>query len=183
MSLVAANRYAKALADLALDPKMEFAPEAMAGQLESVEQALAESPDLRNVLLSPAVTPVQKRAVVSRLAGPLGLHPLIKNLLYVLIDHRRTPLLSEIREAVREQVDERLGIVRAGVSAAQPLSGEQRTALEAKLRTMTGRDVRCEYRSDASLLGGVSVRIGSSRYDGSARGQLDALRRRLARPV
>jgi F-type H+-transporting ATPase subunit delta len=45
---------------------------------------------------------------------------------------------------------------------------------------MTGKQVRCEFQVDPNLLGGVSVRIGSTIYDGSVRGQLESLRRRLA---
>ena len=69
--------------------------------------------------------------------------------------------------------------MRAGVAAAQPLSPDQTAALESTLARITGRQVRCGYTVDQSLVGGVTVRIGSTMYDGSVRGQLDGLRRRL----
>jgi F-type H+-transporting ATPase subunit delta len=183
MSLVAANRYAKALAELATDPKTGMSAEAMVEQMNSMEQALIESPELRGSLLSPAVQASQKRAVVGRLAGPLGLSPLMRNFMFVLIDHRRIPLLSEIRRSFTEQIDERLGIARAEVSSAAPLSAAQREALETQLKVKTGLQVRCAYREEAALVGGASVQVGSTIYDGSVRGQLDALRRRLSRPA
>jgi F-type H+-transporting ATPase subunit delta len=39
--------------------------------------------------------------------------------------------------------------------------------------------VRASFREDASLLGGVIVRIGSTVYDGSVRGRLNRLKDEL----
>jgi F-type H+-transporting ATPase subunit delta len=36
-----------------------------------------------------------------------------------------------------------------------------------------------QFATDEALIGGVVARIGSTVFDGSVRGQLDALRRRL----
>jgi F-type H+-transporting ATPase subunit delta len=53
------------------------------------------------------------------------------------------------------------------------------SAIESSLARATGKQVRCGYTVDESLVGGVTVRVGSTMYDGSVRGQLDGLRRRL----
>jgi F-type H+-transporting ATPase subunit delta len=89
-------------------------------------------------------------------------------------------MLSEIQEAFQLHVDERLGVVRAEVSSARPLTSAQRDALGERLVRLTGKQVRMQHSVDESLLGGVRARIGSTIYDGSVRGQLQALRRRLA---
>ena len=73
-------------------------------------------------------------------------------------------------------------VVRLAVRQAMRIMGHQfvmgRTIEEALARA-TGGQVRCGYAVDAGLVGGVAVRIGSSVFDGSVRGHLDALRRRL----
>ncbi len=179
MASAVASRYARALADLVLDPSRGLDPEALVGELEALEQALAASADLRNVLLSPAVTPARKRAVVARLASDLGISRVLRNSLYVLIDHRRTAMLGDIREAFRAIVDERTGAVEAGVATARELSGDERNRVGSRLGRLTGKRVRCKFNLDEELIGGMTVRIGSTIYDGSVRGQLEALRRRL----
>jgi F-type H+-transporting ATPase subunit delta len=179
MALAAASRYARALADLVLAPARGSDPEAVAVELAVFEQALAGSTELRNVLLSPAVKPALKRAVVARLAGDAGLSRLVTNFLYVLIDHRRTAMLSEIRQAFRGIVDERLGAVEVEVAAARELTDEQHGQIALRLGRLTGKKVRCRFAADSSLIGGMVARIGSTIYDGSVRGQLEALRRRL----
>jgi F-type H+-transporting ATPase subunit delta len=180
MAEAVAARYGRALVDLVVPPRPELTSEAAVAELRLFEQLWDESPDLRNILMSPAVPAARKRAVVSSLAERAGLSRLIRNFLFVVIDHRRIGLLRSIREAFEKLLDERLGVVRVQVSAAQDLSESQRRALTDTLSSVAGRQARLEFATDPSLLGGVVARIGSTIYDGSVRGQLDALRRRLA---
>ncbi len=56
----------------------------------------------------------------------------------------------------------------------------QKTALAGELSRLTGKQVRPRFTVEPELIGGVTVRIGSTVYDGSVRGQLDSLARRLA---
>lgn len=179
MARAVASRYARALADLVFDPSKGLDPQTAASQLELFDEVLQSSPDLRIALLSPAVAPARKRAVVARLTERLGIARLVRNFLFVLIDHRRTPMLREIREAFQATVDERLGIRRAEVTSARELDESEQTLVAVQLGKLTGKRVRCRFALDEGLIGGVTARIGSTIYDGSVRGQLEALRRRL----
>lgn len=180
MSLAVANQYAIALLDSASRPGSGLASEAVLGQVELFSAALKSSPDLRTVMLSPAVAFAQKRKLMARLAGELGLHALVRDFLLVVTRNRRLPLLAAIVQRIEALLDERHGVVRAQVSSAQPLDPARRGALEAALVRKTGKQVRCAYQEDPALLGGVAVRVGSSVLDGSVRGQLETLRRRLS---
>lgn len=180
MVSVVASRYARALVDILFSPGAALTPADATGQLREVEAMLAGSHDLHILLLSPAVAPSKKRAVVGRLATPLGLATVVRNFLFVLIDHRRVGILSQIREAVEDIVDERMGLVRADVASAGELTAAQQVMLESELSRRTGKRVRLEFRVDPSLVGGVVARIGSTVYDGSVRGALNTLRKNLA---
>ncbi|MBM3728103.1 MAG: ATP synthase F1 subunit delta [Acidobacteria bacterium] len=180
MSLAVASRYARALADASFAPASPIAPGAVAGELLAFEQALDAAPDFRRVLESPAVQPARKRAVVTRIGELLGVSSLTRNFANVVLKHGRIRLWGLIRQAYERQVDERTGTVRVGVSSAFDLDAAQRGLLEGKLAAMTGKKVECQYQVDPTLLGGLSVRLGSTVYDGSVRGQLDVLRAKLA---
>lgn len=179
MSLAVANRYARALVDVVAAPGSGVEPRQTIIQLHSFEDLLGSSAELRNVLQSPAVPMGRKRAVVTRLCGVLGIAPLVRNFLCVVVDHRRLSLLAAMREALETLLDQRLGLVRARVASAAQLGGEQQAALVGLLTRLTGKQVRCEFRVNPELVGGAAVTIGSTVYDGSVRGQLTALRRRL----
>ena len=110
----------------------------------------------------------------------LKLAPIARNFLFVLIDHRRIALLDAILHSFELIVDERLGFARAEVSAPRELTDTQRGAINAQLERLTGKRIRMRVAVDPELIGGVVARIGSTVYDGSVRGQLQTLGRRLS---
>jgi len=179
MAHAVASRYARALADLVLDRKAGPEPEEAVRQLTVLNELITGSPELRLVLSSPAVKPARKRALLERLTDALGIAALIRNFLYVIVDRRRTALLPEIREVFREVIDERTGWVEAQILSARSLSEAERERISHQMALLTGKQVRCNFGIKQELIGGLVARIGSTIYDGSVQGQLEALRRRL----
>src|SRR5690348_7229009 len=121
MASSVANRFARALVDLVLQPGSPIKPEEAVAQLRAVEQMLAGSVELRNALMTPAIQTSRKRAVVDKLLEEIKASRFIRNFTFVVIDHRRAGMLGEIREAFELLVDERLGYVRAEVTSAASL--------------------------------------------------------------
>jgi F-type H+-transporting ATPase subunit delta len=175
-----ATRYASALADVVGGGVGGLTPENALKELHAFEGALNESAELRNALTSPAVPVARKRAVVGRIGDILRISPIVRNFLYVLIDHRRIASLTEILHSFELIMDERLGFARAEVTSARELTEAQRAALNAQLEQLTGKRIRMRFAVDESLIGGAVARIGSTVYDGSVRGQLQTLGRRLS---
>ncbi|HYI96761.1 MAG TPA: ATP synthase F1 subunit delta [Bryobacteraceae bacterium] len=172
-------RYARALADAVLSPTSEVKPAQALEQLRGFSNIVDGSAELKNVLLSPAVSNTKKRAVVARFAESLPLSRLVRNFLYVTIDRRRSDRLADMAEAFEAALDERLGIIRADVESASPLNDRQQSDLQQELSRLSGKQVRCDFSIDPELIGGVVARIGSTVYDGSVRSQLESLRERL----
>jgi F-type H+-transporting ATPase subunit delta len=175
-----ASRYASALADVVTSPAAGLNAETALAELRAFAEALHSSPELGNALTSPAVPPGRKRAVISRIGDHLKLSRITRNFLFVLIDKRRITLLPEIIHSFEVVTDERLGFARADVISAGELKEPQRRALNAQLERISGKRIRPRYSVDESLIGGAVARIGSTVYDGSVRGQLQTLGRRLS---
>jgi F-type H+-transporting ATPase subunit delta len=177
MLSVVAARYARALVDVIITD-YGVAPKALA-DLRTIDAMIAGSVSLRNALLSPAVSPPRKRAVIGRLLEPLGVSKQVRNFLFVVIDHRRVHQFSSIVEAFEVLLDERMGFVRADVSSARELTEAQRAGLEGQLSRLAGKRAKLRFNTDPALLAGVVARVGSTVYDGSVRGQLERLRMKL----
>ena len=175
-----ASRYAQALADAVLAPNSGIEGSQAAAQLRSIEQLVGAAPELKSVLLSPAVSTSKKRSVMSRFADQLGVSRLVRNFLFIILDRRRADILDEIADAFETALDERLGFVRAEVTSAAPLSDRQEAELQEALSRVAGKQVRCDFKLNPELIGGVVARIGSKVYDGSVRTQLQSLGQRLA---
>ncbi len=71
------------------------------------------------------------------------------------------------------------GIERVEVTVPIPLSVPQKDGLRAVLERRTGKKVLLEESVDASVLGGMVVRVGSTVYDGSVRTQIQQIRQNL----
>lgn len=176
---VVGTRYARALVDVIFNSRSVLKPEDVSAQIRSLEETIQSSPDLQAILMTPAVPIIRKKAVISDLSQQLGISPTVRNFVNVILDHKRMAQLSEMRVAFDALVDEHLGVVRAEVTSAAPLDDAHRQTIENELTRMSGKRVRMQTSVDPELLGGVIARIGSTVYDGSLRGQLEGLRRKL----
>ncbi|MGB7552822.1 MAG: ATP synthase F1 subunit delta [Candidatus Korobacteraceae bacterium] len=173
-----ASRYARALVEVVLEQKTD--PDVARQQLNAIVQAVHDSTELRRVWESPAVSAEQKRAVLDAIVGQMGITKTIRNFVAILIDHRRIAMLDDVARQFDSELNAQLGLAEAEVSSARPLSGDGKRELESQLERLTGKKVRATYSSDPELLGGVVVRVGSTIYDGSVRGQLEKIKQELS---
>lgn len=171
--------YAGALQEIVFEPRSQLKPDEVLSQLADVESLLAQSRELRSVLNSPAVSAAHKKKVMAKLASELGVSHILQNFLFVLIDHKRIARLADIRESLESKMDEHRGVIRADIVSAAPIEEPQQRALEAKLMELAGKRVRLHLTVDTALIGGATARLGSTLFDGSVRGRLESIRRKL----
>ena len=87
-----------------------------------------------------------------------------------------------LQHQVLKQLEE---MIRAGdqgaavISSAVPLTADETSALESKLRAKFARPLSFEYRVDPALLGGVVAKVGDKIIDGSLATKLNALQASL----
>ena len=172
----ASLQYANALADIAL---AQGAAEPTLKQLADFGAIYAESAELRNFLASPAVDREVKHDVLEKLVARLGASKILRNFLFVIVDHGRTHILPEIVAAFQDVVRQRQGIAEAEIFTAIELSAAQKAEFAFTLERLTGKRIEAKYSIEPALLGGALVRIGDAIYDGSLRHGLDEMRARL----
>ena len=172
------STYARAFADVVLGARLD-ANRAIGG-LRRIAGLLAESTELRRVWENPAVPADQKRKLLDAIVHREGIEPHVRNLMAVLIDHRRVQFLARITEQLEKELDARLGFAEAHITSARELADSEKRALEAQIEKVTGKKIRARFGLDASLLGGAVVRIGSTIYDGSVKGQLEKIREAIS---
>ncbi len=173
-----ASRYARALVEVVLEQRI--GPDIARQQLNAIVNAVHESDELRRVWESPAISAEQKRAVLDAIVQQIGAAKQIRNFVAILIDHRRIAMLDDVAKQFDSELNAQLGLAEAEISSARPLSEDGKRELESQLERLTGKKVRAHYVSDPQLLGGVVVRVGSTIYDGSVRGQLGKIKQELS---
>jgi F-type H+-transporting ATPase subunit delta len=96
-----------------------------------------------------------------------------------MIRRGRPGAIGRMVEDFGERVRRERGIDLAEVRTALPLEEEQRAAIAARLRELTGNRIEIHEVVDEALIGGITVRIGDRLYDASVRNRLERLRARL----
>jgi len=173
-----ASTYARAFADVVLSARLD-ANRAIGG-LRRIAGLLSESTELRRVWENPAVPADQKRKLLDAIVHREGIEPHVRNLMAVLIDHRRVQFLSRITAQLEKELDARLGFAEAQITSARELGDAEKRTLEAQIEKVTGKKIRARFGLDASLLGGAVVRVGSTIYDGSVKGQLERIKEAIS---
>ena len=177
-NLIIAKRYAKALFNLAReDGKVEQYGQ----ELDDFVRLLGELPDLANAIQNPLYTEASRRSVFHSIAEKIGLSPILKSFINLLIEKKRVQNVAEIAEYYHKLIDEHANIARAQIRAATQLKENVIQEIAQTLEKMTGKHVVVEFQRDASLIGGIVAKIGDMVLDGSVRRQLLNFRETMKR--
>jgi F-type H+-transporting ATPase subunit delta len=169
----AARRYADAAFEIG---RADGTLEAWERDLLTLREALGND-ELRRLVQHPAIPFAEKERVLRQVAAGVAREPL--SLALLMVRRGRPGAIDAMVERFRELVRRDRGISLAEVRTALPLDDEERTAISARLRAVTGDRIEMNEVVDKSLIGGVSVRIGDQLYDASVRSRLERLRARL----
>ena len=172
------NTYARAFADVVIAQRLD--PAATLAEAQQIAGLTQESRELREVWDNPAIPTEQKRAVLDAIVQRARISKPVRNFVAVIIDHGRTRFLSEIVAQFSRELNHRLGFADAEITTVRELQADERSAMERDLQRVTGKRIHARYQLDRSLLGGAVVRVGSTVYDGSVKGQLERIRQQLA---
>jgi len=167
-----AGRYASALFDLAREQRQI---ESVDKSLDILRQALLDSKDFNELVMSPVISRKEAGKAFAGLAPQLGLDPVTANFLGVLARNGRKNELRHVIRAYRRLAAEHRGETTAEVVTARPLNDDQLVALKTQLRARAGRDVTIDAAVDPNILGGIVVKLGSQQIDASIRSKLNRL--------
>lgn len=177
MSLrTSANRYAKALFDVALEEKADLAQ--VDRDLQAVVAMMQESPEFA-AASNRGLTDAARQSLIEAVAKAMSLTTPVTKLVVLLGQDRKLTYLPDLAAAFRERLLAHQNVVRAEVTSAAPLSADKTKALEDSLAKVTGKKVELSLSVDPELLGGVVTKIGSTVYDGSVKTQLRRMRQEL----
>jgi F-type H+-transporting ATPase subunit delta len=172
-----ANRYAKALLDVAVK---EADPVKAEQDLAAFANLFATNEPVRRALTNPVVSIQAKRTVMQQIVERAKPIAPVGKLMVLLADRDRLEILPDLITAYRERLMDYQQVVRAEVVSAIPLTPERAAQLQQRLAALTGRTVNLNTRVDPSIIGGLVARIGTTVYDGSVVTQLAKMRERLS---
>lgn len=169
------SRYAQALLDTADSEK------SVSGLLKDADtvEASLQNEAFSQFIQNPLMSAQEQDGVVQDVAKKQKLSAAFSNLLRLLVENRRLPLLPQIIKSIRAEADRRMGILNVDIESAYPVAAAQEKQILKVLAEATGREVRASVTVNPSLIGGMTVRVGSLVIDDTVAGRLARLKRDL----
>jgi ATP synthase F1 delta subunit len=159
---------------------LEAAPQALK-ELKTAHSLMDGSREFRGLLTSPMIAEAEREKALAAVGQKLAFSgPTVKFLGFLTKEGAADALGGVIEKAIALYL-ERKSRVKATVIAPAEVGKAYEARLIDSIKKLTGKEVEIEYEVDPALIGGMLVRVGSTMYDGSVRGQLRILRDELVR--
>lgn len=143
-----------------------------------ISDVLNANPEFDQMLRSHELSGEAKLQLIEKVVVPHST-PLFADFIRVVGRHDRLNLLPLIYDLCVRENERRLGQRRVQVTTAAELSSETLERIRSALATALSTQPILEARVDNSLLGGMTIRVGDTVYDGSLKTQMKQLRARL----
>lgn len=171
-----AKRYGGALFRLAQENKML---KSVLKEVTHLHQCLVVEPREWGRVVSPTTPLRVQQQIVKELALSLNLGDLITSFLKVVCDNYRLQNLTSMLENFMARHKEEEGVIEGVLETAIELSEKDIKNLQAVLKQQLNKDVELQQEIKGSLLGGITLRIGSLMIDASVKTQLNKLHHRM----
>ncbi len=168
-----AERYASSLFELAQESNSVKKVEA---DLAAFQKMIGESEDLKRLVESPVFAADEQLAAISAILAKAKMTGIAANLIKVAAQNRRLFAVPGMIKAFSNIAARERGEVSADVTSAHALTAAQEKELKAALKGVTGKEVTLNVTVDASILGGLIVKVGSRQIDTSLRTKLSTLK-------
>ncbi len=196
MSQIVADRYAQALFALALSGQAASAQipgsaaaagpaggEALVDRVDHdlalVTRTIAETPDLRRLLLHPLVPKSDKKNIIATLFGP-HVTPLVLNFLQLLFDRGRGAVLDLVQKRFHHLAAKLARRLSVRLITAIAISPSELEGFRERLERSLQLHVELETEVDQDIVGGAIMRVEDQVVDGSFRGRLEALKQAMS---
>lgn len=173
--MINAYEYGKALFLLAEEEGMA---DEMFAELEAVRAILADHPDYKTLLDTPAIPSGEKPGLIDSAFS--SAHPYVRDFLKLLSEKRAIGSFEACCLVYGACLDESRGILRATAKTAIPMTETQIRKLSDKISAITGKTSVLTNVCDPSVIGGVTLLLDGSRFDGSVRAKLETFRQQLS---
>lgn len=178
MAKLVSKTYGEALFGAAMEAGADKAVELMK-EISVISEILAQNPQFDELMKHPGI-PKQDKLQVVEAVFKGRVSDELEGFLEVVVSKERYRDLPAIFAYFTDRVKEQQKIGVSYVTTAVELTAAQKAAVEAKLLETSGyKKMEMHFAVDASLIGGMVIRVGDRVVDSSIRTKLDGLTKQL----
>lgn len=171
--------YGEAFFELCLEELADKAGDILA-ELDALDGIFSENAELEKLMSTPTVPIEEKLGLMREIITSGNVSELCGNLLCVLAERGRFNCFGGIVKTYRAMYNEHFRIAEITVTTKEPLTDKLRSDIIARMSAVTGKKISVKEKIDADIIGGIIIDYGSTRYDGSVKARLNALKNDLS---
>lgn len=160
-----ANRYAKALFELALEQKKL---EQVGADMALIAQTIEENRELESMLKSPVIKLEKKENVMKSIFGK-STDPISLRFMMLVAKKSREEYLAYFAKEFTHIFNDYKGLIDAWVTTSDTIDQEVKDAILVLLKKISGKEIILHENKNADLLGGFIVKVGDYQYDASTK--------------
>ena len=132
----------------------------------------------RVFIQSKRISGEDKTTILNNVMGDSG-HPLVGELLSHIEGRQSSAILQDVTNLFNRQYKEGKNIISVKGTVASAISEDEKSSLKSSLDQILGKDTDLSLNVDASLIGGIRLKIENTFLDATVRNQLQTLRAEL----
>ena len=146
--------------------------------LTTVNDLVKTDSQFRMFIQSKRISGEDKTTILNNVMGDSG-HPLVGELLSHIQGRQSLAILQDVINLFNRQYKEGKNIVSVKGTVASAISEDEESSLKSSLDQILGKDTDLSLDVDASLIGGIRLRIENTFLDATVRNQLQTLQAEL----
>ena len=170
------ERYSRALFEVA---KESNEIDKVENDVRNFQLLFNSSEEIKNFLQNPTQSKNTQNSVINLLIEKLGFSKNLKNFFLLLIEKRRIFFVKKISESFLRLCSKKRGEIKAVLVSAKKLSDDEINVIKEDLSKNFNSKIKIKYKHDGSLIGGLTVQVGSVMVDTSIKNKLQQIENRM----
>jgi F-type H+-transporting ATPase subunit delta len=171
-----ASVYAQSLLEVCDKMGGNAVAEACSSELRDLAEIIRADKMFAEFLKTPIVGSDKRKATLEKIVKG-RVSDLVFRLIMVLANHGRASRIADVSDAFDSLMQERLGRIEVDMYTVDGKASDEVIAtVKARVKEAFAKDAVLHQYSDASMIGGVKLRIGDQLIDGSVATQLRNMR-------
>ena len=171
--------YGRSLYDLARD---EGVTDEILKEMEVLQGIFRENPDYIRLLSEPSVPKKERLGLIDEAFGN-EINIYLLNYIKLLTEKGFLREFNSSLKTFRSIYNKDNGIAEAVVVSPDGLKEDEKERLKEKLQSITGKTIILTEKKDPDVLGGIRVMVDGKLFDGTVRGRINELKRRVSEIV
>ncbi len=148
-------------------------------EIKNLRKIINDSPDFKEMILSPTVTKEDKKNVLIIIADKNNFSNVLKKFLGFIAIKNRLFFLNMIIESFLNLVSKSKGELKAKLISSKKLSDEEKNKIASELSKDFKSQLNIDYTYDPNLIAGLIIQVGSVMVDTSIKTKLTKLEKNM----